>query len=148
MKIVRSNWNDFIEVVQKQKYQNQDIIEATQLGYKSIEDAYRSSELAWARFYIIMDKEAVIATILEQRDGVFTLFTTTNLPSCNIRDYIRTIRELSDEVVKCRDVVFTQVVSWYKPAMRILKLAGFRPHIKYNRRQIWVKEHGKQEEDI
>ena len=144
MQIRRSNWNDFIEVVQKQTYQNQDILEARQFGYKSIEDAFKDAELPWARFYIVEDRKGILATILEQRDGVIILFTTTNLQKSNLREYIRTVKKLGDDIVECRDVIFIQVASWHKPALRLLKLTGFEPHIKHNHIQIWVKENGKQ----
>ncbi len=85
MEILKVNWNDFIEVVEGLQYQNQDVIEVRQFGFKSVEDAYRKAQLPWGRFYLIEDNGVILATILEQRDGVLTFFTTVDLKGKNMQ---------------------------------------------------------------
>ncbi len=143
MEILKVGWNDFIEVVEGLQYQNQDIIEVKQFGFKSVEDAYRKAQLPWARFYLIEDNGVILATILEQRDGVLTFFTTVDLPGKNMIEFSNILWKLADEVTACREVLFIRVASWYKPAKALLRLSGFRKHVIHNHTEIWIKEHGK-----
>ncbi len=143
MYVLKVNWNDFIDVVEGLQYQNQDVLEVKQFGFKSVEDAYRKAQLPWARFYLIEDDGVILATILEQRDGVLTFFTTVDLPGKDMKAFTKLVRKLADEVTKCREVLFVRVASWYKPAKALLRLSGFRKYTIHNHSEIWVKEYGK-----
>ncbi len=143
MIIDKVEYTEFFEAVSKATYQNQDILEAKEFGYKSVEHAFKRSELPWARFYLVRDNEEVLATIIEQRDGVLTFFTTTSLKGSNIREFIRLLRELSDTIIECRDVLFVRVATWHKSGLALLRTVGFKPRIINNNFQIWIKENGK-----
>ena len=143
MEILKVNWNDFIDIVEGLQYQNQDVLEVKQFGFKSVEDAYRKAQLPWARFYLIEDDGVILATILEQRDGVLTFFTTVDIKGRDMKAFTKLVRDLADEVTKCREVLFVRVASWYKPAKTLLRLSGFRKYTIHNHSEIWVKEYGK-----
>ncbi len=134
---------EFIEAVENSTFQNQDIIEVKQFGFKSVLEAFKGAELPWARFYLVEDKGAVLAAILEQRDGVVTFFTTTSLPGSDIRSFVKTVKDLTNSVLVGRNVLFIRVASWYKPAKALLRSIGFKAHTIRNQYEIWVIENGK-----
>jgi len=138
------DYDTFMGIVDKVQYQNQDILEAMEFGYKNIPDAYMKAEHAWCRYWVISHEDKVLTTILEGRDGVLTYFTTTDLPGSNIRRYVKVLKKLVTKVTKCREVVFVKVVIWHKPALALLRTVGFRKYILENHNSIWVYEYGKQ----
>ena len=143
MIVLKVNSKEFFEAVDNATYQNQDILEAMEFGYKGVQDAYRQAELPWARFYLVYNGKKLLASILEQRDGVLFVYTTTKLPGSNIRVFVKKLKHLLDNTVKCKDVVYTTHVRWHEPGKKLLKLLGFYEHKIYNHRSIWVKEYGK-----
>lgn len=143
MKLIQYELLEFLSIVKEQKYNAKDTIEAKQFGHKSVQDAFRDAELAWARFYTVEDNGVVLAAILEQRDGNIIMFTTQHLKTANIREYIKILTKLGDDIIEHRDVIFIRVAGWYKEAQRLLKCCGLKPYIIENRMQIWVKENGK-----
>jgi len=143
MIVKRLNEKEFFDIVDNLQYQNQDILEAIELGYKGVQDAYKQAELPWARFYMVKDKKDVLCTILEQRDGVLFVYTTTKLPGSNIRGFVKVLKKLLDKTVACKDVVYTTHVKWHKAGEKLLRVLGFRMHHVMNTKAIWVKENGK-----
>ena len=135
---------EFMELVNKAEFQNQDILEAWEFGYKDIPDAYIKAQHAWCRYWVISHEDKVLTLILEARDGTLTFFTTTNLPGNNIRRYVKILKKLVIKVTKCREVVFVKVATWHKPAIALLRTVGFKQYIIHNHNSIWVYEYGKQ----
>ncbi len=144
MEIVRINNKQFFDTIENLQYQNQDIREAMDFGYKDVQDAYKHAELPWARFYLVKDKRKVLATILEQRDGVLFVYTTVDLPGSNIRGFVNVVKRLLNDTIKCKDVVYVMHARWHKPGMKLLKVLGFYEYKVYNHKSIWVKDNGKQ----
>jgi len=136
-------FEEFFATVKNLRYQNQDIKESWDLGYKSPYDAFDKANADWARFYLIEDKEAVICAIMEQRDGNLIYFTTVDLRSSNIVEYTKTMRKLSDKTIECRDVLFVEVAQWYNEAKRFLRMTGFKPFHIQAEYEVWYKD-GKQ----
>ena len=136
---------EFFELIENLTYQNQDIIEAKEFGFDSVQDAFWKAERSYARFWTISHKETVLATILEQRDGTLTFFTTVDLPTHSMRRFVKVLRKLVIKVTKCREAVFVRVASWYKPAQTLLRTVGFKPMVLENHYSIWVYEYGKQD---
>ena len=143
MKIHQVEFEEFFYTIKDLKWQNQDIKESWDLGYKSPYDAYDKANSAWARFYLIKHRKKVLSAIMELRDGNLIYFTTVDLPTHNIRRYVKLMRQLSDKTIKCKDVLFVEVASWYKEAKKFLKLAGFRQYHITPKYETWYKD-GKQ----
>jgi len=148
VKIQQVNREEFFDTIYSVQYQNSDILEAMQLGYKSVQDAYEASELPWARFYTIYNNKDVLGTILEQRDGVLVFYTTTKLHGSNIRSFVKELKKLVNDVTSCRDVVYTVVLDWHKDGQKLLRTVGFRQYKIYNNKSIWVYEYGKSKKNI
>jgi len=140
MKVHEVGMEEFFSEVYQLQFQNQDIKEAMDLGYKGVQEAYEASKLEWARFYLIKHRKKVLATILEQRDGNLVYFTTVDLPGQNMRRYVKVMDKLSSDVIKCRDVLFVTVISWYEEAKHFLRLAGFRRYHINNKYEVWYKD--------
>ncbi len=141
--IERVDYNEFIDIVSTQQYQNQDILEAMEDGFKGIQEAYEAAERPWARFYVFKQNKDVLATAMEQRDGVVLFFTTVKLPESNLRVFRKELMQLTDDIVACKDVIYIKVVSWHKAGQRLLRSVGFKPYTINNKYQIWIKENGK-----
>ena len=142
MKIHTVEFEEFFATVQNLQWQNKDIKESWDLGYKSPYDAFNSANTDWARFYLVKHRGKVLSAILEQRDGILIYFTTVDLPGSNIRRYIRLMRKLSDDIIDCRDVLFVTVAPWYDEAKRFLRMMGFLVYHQSATYQEWYK-HGK-----
>ena len=140
MKIEQVEFEEFFGTIKDLQWQNQDIKESWDLGYKSPYDAFDRANSAWARFYLIRHRKAVLSAIMEQRDGNLIYFTTTDLPNHNMHRYVHLMKQLSDKVIKCRDVLFVTVINWYKPAQRFIRLAGFRKYHISNDYTVWCKD--------
>jgi hypothetical protein len=143
MKLEEVGFEEFFGTIKDLQWQNQDIKESWDLGYKSPEDAFDKANTAWARFYLVKHRKDVLSATIEQRDGNLVYFTTTNLPKYNIRRYVKIMRTLSNKIIKCRDVLFVDVASWYVEAKKFLRLTGFRPYHITARYEVWCKD-GKQ----
>ena len=143
MKVHTVDFEEFFAVVGNLQWQNTDIKESWDLGYKSPYDAFDKANSAWARFYLIKHRGKVLSAIMEQRDGNLVYFTTVDLPGSNLRRYVKVMRELSNKTIKCRDVIFVEVASWYKQAKKLLKLSGFKKYHITNKYEVWYKD-GKQ----
>ena len=142
MTLVKHDMKEFFEIVDLQTFQNEDIIEAKEFGYESVQDAFKEAELAWARFWTIEDNGTVVACILVQRDGNTSFFVTNKLKGRSVRKVIRILEELSDQIVECCGVLYIRVAGWYKKGLQMLKLSGFSPYVLEHRFQIWIKEDG------
>jgi hypothetical protein len=140
MKTRMVEFEEFFATVKNLKWQNQDIKESWDLGYKSPYDAFDKANTAWARFYLIEDEGVVLSAILEQRDGTLIYFTTKALQGANLRKYLREMIALSDKVIECRDVLFVTVASWYIEARKFLRAAGFRRYHIESRYEVWGKD--------
>ena len=140
MKLITVDFEEFFATVQNLQWQNQDIKESWDLGYKSPYDAFDKANSAWARFYLIKHRRTVLGAIMEQRNGSFVYFTTIDLQGSNIHAYIRLIKRLSDRIIKHRDVLFVDVASWYQEAKHTLKLVGFKPYHITARYEVWYKD--------
>lgn len=143
MKIKEVSFEEFFATIKDIKWQNSDIKESWDLGYKSPYDAYDKANSHWARFYIGKASGTVISAIMEQRDGNIVYFTTVDFPNINMVKYIKILRKLTNKIIRCRDVLFVDVASWYRPAKRLLKLVGFRKYHITDKYEVWVKD-GKQ----
>jgi len=143
MKAIRVSKKEFFDTIGDLRYQNQDIAEAIDFGYKSVQDAYRDAEIPWARFYVVKHRTKVLSTIMEQRDGVILVYTTVDLPGSNIRRYVKVVKKLLEDTVSCKDVVYTLHARFHTDGLKLLKLLGFYEWKVYNYNSVWVKEHGK-----
>ncbi len=143
MQVIRLEKNEFLELIDTLHYQNQDIAEAMEFGYKNVQDAYKEAEMPWARFYMVEHRKKVLATIMEQRDGVILVYTTVDLPGSNLRRYVKVVKRLLDKTTNCKDVVYTLHANFHKDGIKMLKLLGFYEWKVYNYNSVWVKEHGK-----
>ena len=144
MKVHNVDFEEFFYTVKDLQWQNQDIKESWDLGYKSPYDAFDKANSAWARFYLIKHKGKVLSAIMELRDGNMVYYTTVDLPGSNMRRYVKLMKKLSSDVIKYRDVLFVEVASWYKEAQHFLKLSGFRVYHYSATYQVWYKD-GKQD---
>jgi hypothetical protein len=143
MKLHKVDFEEFFYTIKDLQWQNQDIKESWDLGYKSPEDAFDKAKSAWARFYLVKHRKKVLSAIMEQRDGNFIYFTTVDLPGSNMRRYLRIMLKLVKDVIKCRDVLFVDVASWYVDAKRFLRLMKFKPYHITNKYETWYRD-GKQ----
>ena len=143
MKAIQVSEEQFFKMADKVQFQNADIKEAIDFGYENVQDAFRNQDLPWARYWVIKKRREVMAMILEQRDGVISMFTTTKLPGSNLIAFIHALRKLVIQVTRCCTVVFVRVASWHKPGITVLRLVGFHPYEITNHSQIWIYEYGK-----
>jgi aldehyde:ferredoxin oxidoreductase len=144
MRIETVSVDKFMKLVNNVQFQNEDIREAVGYGFKDVPEAFIKAEHAWARYWVVYDIDKVITLILEARDGNLTYFTTTDLPTSNIVTYIKLMKNLVNDVTKCREVVFVRTARWYKKAISLNKVIGFKEMIITNNYSIWVYEYGKQ----
>jgi hypothetical protein len=136
---------EFFGLIDTLTYQNEDILEAIDFGFDSVQDAFKEAERHYSRLWTIAHEGTVLTTILEQRDGTLVFFSTEELKGRSIRRYVKVLRKLVRHVTKCREVVFVRVAAWYKPAQKLLKTVGFKPMVLENHYSIWVYEYGKQD---
>ena len=144
MRVTKASKADFLELASQLKFQNQDTIEAWQFGYKSVYDAFKRADHAWANYYLFEDDEGVYALAVEQRDGNFHFYTTVQLSGVRkVRELVEAVKRLTDDLVACKNHLMTAVGSFHKPGQKMLKLTGFRLYSRRNHLQVWVKENGK-----
>ena len=140
MRIRTVEFEEFFATVKNLQYQNTDIKESWDLGYKSPYDAFERANSDWARFYMVKDRNVVVCAIMEQRNGTLIYFTTVDLLDSNFITYTKIIKKLLDDAIATRGVMFVEVANWYVKAKKFMKLLGLKPYHIKPRYQVWYKD--------
>jgi len=129
----------FYSTVNTIKYRTNDIREAYEFGASSIKVCYDKAKHKFARYCIVYeDDNRPIVTIMLQRDGNMVFFISKDVSSPIA--LIRLLNNLASDTAKNSGAIFTRTANWYKEALRLNKLTGFKLYQKYDGYNLYVRE--------
>jgi hypothetical protein len=132
----------FMKLVDRTKFRYEDEVEIKQFGIKNVQTAFSKIDGRTTRWALIVDDKDnnnICAFIALPRDGYMSFFT-----NINIKHHIAFIKELKNIVNWYTDnyetTLFTRTANWYKEAIKINKIVGFKPFEVGDTSTLWIFE--------
>jgi hypothetical protein len=126
----------FFATIPKIEYREDDEKEAVEYGTKGVVDCYYKSVHEFNKYFIAYEDNKPICPILLGRNGYITFFISkdVNKPLPLIKE----LKDLARKTVDCCGPIVTKTASWYKEALRLNKLIGFKKYKLYNQYGFYI----------
>jgi len=121
----------FLNQCSKLKYKDKDCLEVKQYTDNKLftpYELYKSMNHRWMDYFIIIDTNInkIVCTIALDIQCNLHYFVTIDLDPKNTRRFIKTIKQLADETILKRKVVFVTTSNFYQEAIKFNKLIGMK----------------------
>jgi len=126
----------FIRYVDAISYRDDDEKEAREFGCVNVRHCYDKAKLEFARYFVVLEDDIPVATIVLQRDGQLVFFISKDVKRPVA--LVKALRRLAKKTVKCCGPITTKTANWYKEALRFNEVIGFKLYKIRDRSQIWV----------
>jgi hypothetical protein len=127
--IKKITYEELINIGSSLEFKNKDKLEALQYGCSSIIQCFKNIRYKqFCKFYKVLDNRTnkVLALIALERNGYLTFFVTKDLTIGNSKTFIKELRHIAIETVKCCGSIFVNTIYWYKEAKKLNELVGLR----------------------
>ena len=126
-----TNTKSFLDLCSKLTYKDKDCIEVklyTDNKLNTPYELYMSMDKRWMDYYVITDtiKNKIVCTIALDICGNLNYFVTNDLEPSNTKRFIKTIKQLADETIAKRKVVFVTTSNEYQEAIKFNRLIGMK----------------------
>ena len=92
----------------------------------------------FAKYFIVVEDDTPIVTVMLQRDGHIIFFISKDVK--NKVALIRVLKKLSNKTVRRCGAIITKTANWYNEANKLNKIIGFKKYEIYDYYTFWVKE--------
>jgi len=138
----------FLDICEKLEFKDNDEKEAKSIlgsNNGSVVKVLQSVYNRWAEHYIIRNKNDIVCVITLDIYNNLHYFVTKKLTKNISIKFVKTIKNLVDETVKYRHVIFVQTKDWYYQAVKFNKLIGFKVISTHTDEysKVWMYSHRK-----
>ena len=119
----------FLDIVKNQEYKQKDIQEIKQFSSGSIKSIYEYFSLLnkrYVEYFIIEKNNKILITSAITEDNFIHFFVTSNLEPRYGIELVKLLKYFVKEILNARLVLYIKTAIWYKEAIKLNKLVGFK----------------------
>ena len=119
----------FLDMVKNQEYKQKDIQEIKQFSSGSIKSIYEYFSLLnkrYVEYFIVEKNNKILITSAITEDNFIHFFVTNNLEPKYGIELVKLLKHFVKEILNARLVLYIKTAIWYKEAIKLNKLVGFK----------------------